>query len=96
MCLGIPGQVIELLDSHEHLAMADVSGVGRTINIGLLEDEDLRPGDWVLIHVGFALSKIDEREAALAMASLQLLGQAYDDELEAFWSSNITSDSTGD
>ena len=96
MCLGIPGQVIELLDSHEHLATADVSGVGRTINIGLLEDEDLRPGDWVLIHVGFALSKIDEREAALAMASLQLLGQAYDDELEAFWSSKITSDSTGD
>ena len=73
MCLGIPGQVI-----------------------GLLEDEDLRPGDWVLIQVGFALSKIDEREAALAMASLQLLGQAYDDELEAFWSSNITSESTGD
>jgi hydrogenase assembly chaperone HypC/HupF len=60
-----------------------------------LEDEDVQPGDWVLIHVGFALSKIDEREASLALASLQLLGQAYDDELEAFWSSNITTDSTG-
>ena len=45
------------------------------------------PGDWVLIHVGFAMSKIDEEEAALALASLQLMGQAYDDELEAFWSS---------
>ena len=95
MCLGIPGQVVELLESHEHLAAVDVSGVSRTVNIGLLEDEDVQPGDWVLIHVGFALSKIDEREASLALASLQLLGQAYDDELEAFWSSNITTDSPG-
>ena len=60
MCLGIPGQVVELLASHEHLAAVDVSGVGRTVNIGLLEDEDVQPGDWVLIHVGFAMSKIDE------------------------------------
>jgi hydrogenase expression/formation protein HypC len=95
MCLGIPGQVVEQLDSHEHLAAVDVSGVSRTVNIGLLEDEDVQPGDWVLIHVGFALSKIDEREASLALASLQLLGQAYDDELEAFWSSKITTDSPG-
>jgi hydrogenase expression/formation protein HypC len=95
MCLGIPGQVVELLDSHEHLAAVDVSGVSRTVNIGLLEDEDVQSGDWVLIHVGFALSKIDEREASLALASLQLLGQAYDDELEAFWSSKITTDSPG-
>jgi len=95
MCLGIPGQVVELHDSHEHLAAVDVSGVSRTVNIGLLEDEDVQPGDWVLIHVGFALSKIDEREASLALASLQLLGQAYDDELEAFWSSNITTDRPG-
>jgi hydrogenase expression/formation protein HypC len=95
MCLGIPGQVVELLDSHEHLAAVDVSGVSRTVNIGLLEEEDVQPGDWVLIHVGFALSKIDEREASLALASLQLLGQAYDDELEAFWSSKITTDSPG-
>jgi len=95
MCLGIPGQLVELLDDHEHLARADVSGVGRIINIGLLEDEALRPGDWVLIHVGFAMSKIDEEEAALALASLQLMGQAYDDELDAFWSSRITSDKGG-
>ena len=95
MCLGIPGQVVQLLDSHEYLAAVDVSGVSRTVNIGLLEDEDVQPGDWVLIHVGFALSKIDEREASLALASLQLLGQAYDEELEAFWSSNITTDSPG-
>jgi hydrogenase expression/formation protein HypC len=89
MCLGIPGQLVEFVDSHEHLARVDVSGVTRVINIGLLEDEDLQPGDWVLIHVGFALSKIDEEEASLALASLQLMGQAYGDELDALWSSRI-------
>ena len=83
MCLGIPGQVVELLD-HEHLAKVDVSGVGRVVNIGLLEDEQVVPGDWVLIHVGFAMSRIDEDEARRALASLQLMGQAYDDELEAY------------
>jgi hydrogenase expression/formation protein HypC len=92
MCLGIPGQLRQISESNEHLARVDVSGVTRIINIGLLEDEDLKPGDWVLIHVGFAMSKIDEEEAALALASLQLMGQAYDDELEAFWSSAIASE----
>jgi hydrogenase expression/formation protein HypC len=87
MCLGIPGQVVEFVDTHDHLARVDVSGVTRIINIGLLEDEPLQPGDWVLIHVGFAMSKIDEEEARLALASLQLMGQAYDDELTALWSS---------
>jgi hydrogenase expression/formation protein HypC len=94
MCLGIPGQLKELSDVHEHLARVDVSGVSRIINIGLLEDEDLNPGDWVLIHVGFAMSKIDEDEAALALASLQLMGRAYDEELEAFWSSKIASENS--
>jgi hydrogenase expression/formation protein HypC len=93
MCLGIPGQITEFSNIHEHLAKVEVSGVTRVINIGLLEDEDLQPGDWVLIHVGFAMSKIDEAEAALALASLQLMGQAYDDELEAFWASAIASES---
>jgi hydrogenase expression/formation protein HypC len=88
VCLGIPGRLVEMLD-HEHLAKADVAGVGRVVNIGLLEDEGLVVGDWVLIHVGFAMAKIDEDEAARALASLQLMGQAYDDELEAFWSSQI-------
>ena len=93
MCLGIPGQLKEVSQVNQHLARVDVSGVTRIINIGLLEDEGLEPGDWVLIHVGFAMSKIDEKEAALALASLQLMGQAYDDELEAFWSSEIASES---
>ncbi len=90
MCLGIPGQIVELLKEHEHLAKVDVSGVGRTINIGLLEDEQLVPGDWVLIHVGFAMSKIDEEEARLALASLQMMGEAYTEEVEALMSSRIT------
>jgi hydrogenase expression/formation protein HypC len=89
MCLGIPGRVVELLDVHEHLARVEVSGVGRVVNIGLLEDEGVAVGDWVLIHVGFAMSKIDEAEAERALRSLQLMGRAYDDELEAYWSSQI-------
>jgi hydrogenase expression/formation protein HypC len=93
VCLGIPGQLVELLDSHEHLARVDVSGVRRVVNIGLLEDEGLAVGDWVLIHVGFAMSRIDEAEAELALRSLQLLGQAYDDEMEAFWSSRLGEES---
>jgi hydrogenase expression/formation protein HypC len=87
MCLGIPGRLVEFIDAHEHLARVDVSGVTRIINIGLLEDESLEPGDWVLIHVGFAMSKIDEEEANLALASLRMMGQAYDEELTALWSS---------
>jgi len=94
MCLGIPGQLKEISEVNGHLAKVDVSGVTRVVNIGLLEDEPLSAGDWVLIHVGFAMSKIDEEEAALALASLQLMGQAYDDELNAFWESKISSEST--
>jgi hydrogenase expression/formation protein HypC len=82
MCLGIPGQVVERLD--DSLARVDVSGVVRIVNMGLLDDETIESGDWVLIHVGFAMSKIDEREAELALASLQLMGAAYDDEMQAF------------
>ena len=95
MCLGIPGQLVELVDTNDQLARVDVSGVTRVINIGLLEDEQVQPGDWVLIHVGFAMSKIDEEEANLALASLQLMGQAYDDELEAFFASRIASKTRG-
>jgi hydrogenase expression/formation protein HypC len=90
MCLGIPGQVVEFVDTHDHLARVDVSGVTRVINIGLLEDEPLAVGDWVLIHVGFAMSKIDEAEANLALASLKLMGQGYEDEMAAFFETGGT------
>ena len=88
MCLGIPGQVVSFLDN-DQLARVDVSGVGRTINIGLLEDEHLVVGDWVLIHVGFAMSKIDEEEARLALASLRMMGAEYTDEVAALMTSRI-------
>ena len=89
MCLGIPGEVVELMDDRPDLAKVDVSGVKRAINIGLLEDEKLEPGDWVLIHVGFALSKIDEDEAKAALDFLEGIGQAYADELAALADSRI-------
>jgi len=89
MCLGIPGEVVELMDDRPDLAKVDVSGVKRAINIGLLENEKLEPGDWVLIHVGFALSKIDEDEARAALDFLEGIGQAYADELAALADSRI-------
>lgn len=84
MCLAIPGQVVELVpDTDEQLAVIDVVGVKRKINIGLLDRGTLAPGDWVLIHVGFAMSKVDEREAAEALSVLEMMGQAFDEELQA-------------
>lgn len=91
MCLAIPGQVAELLPEHdEQLALIDVVGVKRKINIGLLERGSLAPGDWVLIHVGFAMSKVDEREAAEALSMLQMMGQAFEDELQAVAESDLS------
>ena len=89
MCLGIPGEVIELHPEQPDLAKVDVSGVRRMINIGLLSDDPPAPGEWVLIHVGFALSKIDEQEAAATMQFLEGTGQAYEDELAALKASVI-------
>jgi hydrogenase expression/formation protein HypC len=93
MCLGIPGQIVETNVHHEHLARVEVNGVGRIINVALLQDEGLVPGDWVLIHVGFAMSKIDEAEANLALASLQMMGGIFNDEVEALLASpSLTSE----
>jgi hydrogenase expression/formation protein HypC len=89
MCLGIPGEVIEILEDRPDLAKVAVSGVKRTINIGLLDDDPPVPGDWILIHVGFALSKIDEREAQAALDFLESIGKAYEDELAALQESRI-------
>ncbi|HVD29561.1 MAG TPA: HypC/HybG/HupF family hydrogenase formation chaperone [Mycobacteriales bacterium] len=90
MCLAIPGEVVELLPGNDdQLAMVDVVGVKRRINVGLLEGEPLRQGDWVLIHVGFAMSKVDEQEAAEALRMLELMGQAFSDELQAVAESRI-------
>jgi len=91
MCLAIPGQVVEVTDEDNRLAKVDVAGVQRNVNVGLLDEEGegAVPGDWVLIHVGFALSKIDEDEAKAALDFLEGIGQAYADELAALADSRI-------
>jgi hydrogenase expression/formation protein HypC len=81
--------VLELLPEHEDLARVDVSGVRRVVNIGLLEGEGVQAGDWILIHVGFALSKIDEAEARAALRFLEDIGDAYAEELRALESSTL-------
>jgi hydrogenase expression/formation protein HypC len=95
MCLGIPGQVVEMVADNDQLAKVDVAGVRRMVNVGLLSDEGLLIGDWVLIHVGFAMSKIDEAEADRAMEGLQLMGRAYTDEVEALRESRIADERAG-
>jgi hydrogenase expression/formation protein HypC len=83
MCLAIPGQVVELVDEQNRLAKVEVAGVRRNVNIGLLDEEGgAGPGDWVLIHVGFAMSRVDEEEAQATLQLLQKMGEAYDQELE--------------
>jgi hydrogenase expression/formation protein HypC len=91
MCLAIPGQVIELIDAVNHIAKVDVVGVRRNINVSLLasDGDEARPGDWVLIHVGFALSKVDEEEAHATLALLQGMGRDYEQELEELKASVI-------
>lgn len=83
MCLGIPGEVIEILADRPDIARVDVSGVKRSINVGLLEGETVGPGDWVLIHMGFALSKLSEGEARAAMEFLESIGKAYEEAAAA-------------
>ena len=85
MCLAIPGKILELLPDHP-LALVDVAGVRRKVDLALLADEDPRPGDWVLIHVGFALSKISEQDSLEQMRTLEVLGeqQAAMDEVRGY------------
>lgn len=74
MCLGIPGQVVRMLDGYEgQVALVDVAGQHRKVNVGMLPEETFAPGDWVIIHMGFAVEKTDRAGAAEAMAGLQLL-----------------------
>jgi len=82
MCLGIPGQVVEFVDEENYIAKVDVSGVRRNVNVGLVMADGLQKGDWVLIHVGFALSKIDAAEARRTTDYLTQLGDLYVDEIQ--------------
>jgi hydrogenase expression/formation protein HypC len=92
MCLAIPGQIVEVVDDANRLARVDVAGVKRTINIGLLDADPggaAGPGDWVLIHVGFALSKVDEEEAIATRKMLEGMCADYEQELEELKASVI-------
>jgi hydrogenase expression/formation protein HypC len=91
ICLAIPGQIIEVVDDANRLAKVDVAGVQRNVNIGLLDEGGTAavPGEWVLIHVGFAMSKIDEDEARATLGMLQRMGADYETELEELKASVI-------
>lgn len=87
MCLGIPGRVVEWVDRENAIAKVEVSGVRRNVNLGLLDEADV--GDWVLIHVGFAMSQIDEEEAASTLEFLRQLGDPWEEELSELERSRI-------
>lgn len=76
MCLGIPGRVVAFADDHPDFAIVDVFGVERRVNTGILDDQALEPGDWVLIHMGFVMEIIDEAEAEQATQGLELMGRS--------------------
>jgi len=87
MCLAIPGQILEVVDESNRLARVDVAGVQRNVNIGLRDD--VGPGDWVLIHVGFAISQVDEDEARATRELLEQMGADYEQELRELGESVI-------
>ncbi len=92
MCLAIPGQIVEIVDEVNRLAKVEVAGVRRTVNVGLLDAEPsggVGPGDWVLIHVGFAISQVDEEEARATHDLLVRMGADYEQELEELKASVI-------
>jgi len=79
MCLGIPAQIVELVDPESSIAKAEISGVRRNISVALCPEAAV--GDWVLVHVGFALAAIDEQQARETVALLEQMGEAYEQEL---------------
>jgi hydrogenase expression/formation protein HypC len=86
MCLAIPGKIVEIVDEENQIAKVEVGGVRRNVNIGMLDKDDARIGDYVLIHVGFAMSKIDEKQAEETLRLLEELG-SYEEEMSQFKSS---------
>ncbi|MGI8767533.1 MAG: HypC/HybG/HupF family hydrogenase formation chaperone [Propionibacteriaceae bacterium] len=81
MCLGIPGQVVEVLEGYAgQLALVDVQGAKRKVNIGMLDEDEqhLSPGDWIVIHMGFAMERVDAAAAEEALQGLELMGRARD------------------
>ena len=88
MCLAIPGRIVEIIDRENSIAKVEVGGVKRSVNIGMLDQDDTKIGDYVLIHVGFAMSKVDEAEAEATLRTLKELG-AYEEELDQFVQTDI-------
>lgn len=84
MCVGIPAQVVEILPAERKMAVVEVEGVRREVSIVMVLDDGVAVGDWVLLHVGFAMSVIDEDEARSQLDFMRMLGEAYEEELEAF------------
>jgi hydrogenase expression/formation protein HypC len=81
MCLGIPGQVVRMLDGYnDQVALVDVVGEHRKVNVGMLPEETFAPGDWVIIHMGFVVEKTDKTGAEEAMAGLELIGRGRVDD----------------
>jgi len=89
MCLGIPGQIVDIVDDENSIAKVIVSGVKRNVSVALVRPDGIGPGDWVLIHVGFAMSKIDEVEVQETMKALNSMGEVFTDELNMLHSSQI-------
>ena len=75
MCLAIPAKIVEILEANDTQATVEIAGVRRKVDLGLLQDDMPNPGDWVLIHVGFAMSKISEQDALDQMNTLRMLGE---------------------
>lgn len=83
MCLAIPGKIIEIVDEENSIAKVEVGGVRRNVNVGMLDKQDALVGNYVLIHVGFAMTRIDEQEARETLRVLEEIGQ-YQDEFDQF------------
>ncbi len=86
MCLAIPGRIVEIVDEENSIAKVDIAGVKRNINIGMLDKTQV--GDYVLIHVGFAMSKIDEHEAEETLRVLKEIGE-YETEIDQFQQTTV-------
>ncbi|MGH7874123.1 MAG: HypC/HybG/HupF family hydrogenase formation chaperone [Candidatus Binatia bacterium] len=95
MCLGIAGQVIEILPQSHDLARVIVFGAERMINVGMVRHEGLAAGEWVLIHVGFAIAKMTEDEAKASMEFLTGMGEAFTDQLPPGWDEEPSGEAIG-
>ena len=94
MCLAIPAKIVELVPDSASLATVEVAGVRRRVDLGLLEDDMPKPGDWVLVHVGFAMSRISEQDAIDQMQTLTMLGEAEQamEEVQGYGLENLDAD----